>query len=215
MNNDLVNKSVPIDLDSVRVRSRLIAESGEAKKLKELFASERSSVGEGRDPIEQGVERALSLNKLFAGVSLETPVEIGNSDDLFRLMAERHLALDEQQLDVVLFDEQSRAFHVENVKRGPVGANAATIRRILSPALVFDASAIAIVNNHPNSSSKPSGEEFELMLKLKETAGDLNIKLLDHLIVSGLGNPEDEGGDSYTSYCDLGTLKPYSHHFGL
>jgi DNA repair protein RadC len=54
-----------------------------------------------------------------------------------------------------------------------------------------------ISHNHPSGNLQPSGADKELTRKLKEAAGYMDIKLLDHLIVAGV---------SYLSLADEGFM---------
>ena len=58
------------------------------------------------------------------------------------------------------------------------------IRIVLQIALKTNTTGIVAAHNHPSSSVNPSPEDKRLTKKIQEACEILNIKLLDHLIVS-------------------------------
>jgi DNA repair protein RadC len=70
-------------------------------------------------------------------------------------------------------------------------------RVILKKALEENAISIILGHNHPSGSLRPSKADEEFTHKIKKGAGYLDIKLLDHIIVS------EEG---YFSFADQGLL---------
>jgi len=81
---------------------------------------------------------------------------------------------------------------------GGITAVIADVRLILAVALKTASSAIIVSHNHPSGSLKPSQQDLDLTLKIKEAGAYMDIKLLDHLIIT----PNDE----YLSMADEGIL---------
>lgn len=77
--------------------------------------------------------------------------------------------------------------HHEIVSEGGITTTHVDIRRILKNALAVDAVALIISHNHPSGNLRPSRADETLTSQLKEGANFLNIKLLDHIIVSQQG----------------------------
>ena len=71
------------------------------------------------------------------------------------------------------------------------------IRIILQIALKTNTVEIIIGHNHPSGSVNPSHEDKRLTQKIQEACAILNIKLLDHLILSD---------ERYFSFSDEGLL---------
>jgi DNA repair protein RadC len=70
-------------------------------------------------------------------------------------------------------------------------------RVILKRALEEDAVSLILSHNHPSGSLKPSRADEALTIKIKEAASLLDIRVIDHIIVS------EEG---YYSFADEGLL---------
>ncbi|MEO6914351.1 MAG: JAB domain-containing protein, partial [Chitinophagaceae bacterium] len=70
-------------------------------------------------------------------------------------------------------------------------------RIILKKALEENAVSLILCHNHPSGNLRPSKADEELTFKIKEAARFLDIRVIDHLIVS------EEG---YFSFADEGLI---------
>ena len=71
------------------------------------------------------------------------------------------------------------------VSKGGVQATIVDHRLIVKRALELLATQIIIAHNHPSGSAVPSQADVELTKRIKEAAALFDIRLLDHLIISG------------------------------
>jgi DNA repair protein RadC len=98
---------------------------------------------------------------------------------------------------VVFLNRANKINHFEIISQGGMTGTVADPRIILKKALEADAVNIILCHNHPSGNLKPSRSDEELTAKIKEAASYLDIKVLDHIIVS------EEG---YFSFSDEGML---------
>jgi len=98
---------------------------------------------------------------------------------------------------VLFLNRANRINHFEIISEGGITGTVADPRIILKKALEEDAVSIILCHNHPSGSLKPSRADEELTAKIKEAARYLDIKVLDHIIVSDSG---------YYSFADEGLL---------
>lgn len=87
------------------------------------------------------------------------------------------------------------------VKLGMGGTSGKVIdpKMVFTIALQINAHGIILAHNHPSGNKKPSQGDRELTNKIKQGGELLDLRLLDHLIISG---PED----GFFSFCDEGLL---------
>jgi DNA repair protein RadC len=85
------------------------------------------------------------------------------------------------------------------VSIGGLTGTIADIRLILSVALKTAATGIMLAHNHPSGALSPSHADRAITSKINEAAKLMDIKLLDHIILS----PED---GEYYSFADEGVL---------
>lgn len=101
-----------------------------------------------------------------------------------------------QERFVVLYlNRANRVIGVYPVSTGGITGTVADIRLILSVALRVAATSIILVHNHPSGNLTPSRADEQLTFKIKEAALYMDIKVVDHIIIS----PEKE---EYYSFAD-------------
>jgi DNA repair protein RadC len=88
---------------------------------------------------------------------------------------------------VLYLDQGNGLIHHEIVSEGGITATYVDPRRILKRALAEDAVSIILSHNHPSGSLQPSQADQSLTADIAGGAKYLNIKLLDHIIVSRHG----------------------------
>jgi DNA repair protein RadC len=98
---------------------------------------------------------------------------------------------------VIFLNRANKIIHFEIVSEGGITGTIADPRIILRKALEENAVSIILCHNHPSGSLKPSRADEDLTRKIKEAAGYLDIRVIDHLIVSEAG---------YYSFADEGIL---------
>ncbi|MCA0933917.1 JAB domain-containing protein [Lutimonas saemankumensis] len=80
---------------------------------------------------------------------------------------------------------------------GGITATIVDVRLVLRDALLTQATSIILVHNHPSGSLNPSKSDLSITHKVKKAAELMDIKLLDHLILTE---------DAYFSFVDEGKL---------
>jgi DNA repair protein RadC len=88
---------------------------------------------------------------------------------------------------VLYLDQGNGLIHNEIVSEGGITATYVDPRRILKRALAEDAVSLILSHNHPSGSLHPSQADQSLTAEIANGAKYLNIKLLDHIIVSRNG----------------------------
>ena len=139
-----------------------------------------------------GLQTATFLQVVQACLtrSMETEVEqqtaIAGPDDIFtfiRLQLGRRF---QECLYVFYLNEARHIVHHEEVATGTVDRAPVYPREIMKPALMYNATAIILVHNHPDGQPVPSEKDFQMTKRIKEIAEPLGIKLIDHMIVTKL-----------------------------
>jgi len=75
----------------------------------------------------------------------------------------------------------------ELVSKGGITATYVDPSLIFKRALQEEAVSLIVAHNHPSGNLRPSRADENLTTQIKEGANYLNIKLLDHIIVSSKG----------------------------
>jgi DNA repair protein RadC len=99
---------------------------------------------------------------------------------------------------VVYLNKSNRILGCYRHSTGGITGTVADIRIILAVALKGAATGLVLAHNHPSGNVKPSGPDIELTRKIRDAAQLMDIKLLDHIIISGW--------EEYYSFADEGMI---------
>ena len=102
-----------------------------------------------------------------------------------------------EQFKVLLLNRANKVLGLVNVSSGGVSGTVADPKIIFVAALKANACALIICHNHPSGNLRPSRADEELPIKIKNAGSFLDIRLLDHLVLSSEG---------YLSFADEGLL---------
>ena len=70
------------------------------------------------------------------------------------------------------------------LSKGGITGTMVDVRLVLKTALEVGATGIILAHNHPSGTLKPSEADKQLTTKLSVAAKSLDIKVLDHLIIT-------------------------------
>ncbi|MFZ4771402.1 MAG: RadC family protein, partial [Ferruginibacter sp.] len=98
---------------------------------------------------------------------------------------------------VVFLNRANKIINFQIISTGGLTGTVADPRIILKKAIEVEATSMVLSHNHPSGNLKPSRADEELTEKIKHAAAYLDIKVVDHIIVS------EEG---YYSFADEGLL---------
>jgi DNA repair protein RadC len=95
--------------------------------------------------------------------------------------------LKDEQFRAIYLNSQNQVIQEVIIQEGTVDQAVVYPRKILEHALKLKATGVIIVHNHPSGTLQPSRSDIELTRRLKSTAAELGIRILDHLIVTRVG----------------------------
>lgn len=165
-----------------------------AKRLIERFGSV-SNVFDA--PYEQLIDEdglgprsatLINLIRTLCTVYLDEGVqgrEILASPDAVRRFAQAKLGGQAHEAFMAIFlNTKNEVVGHEIVQEGTVDRAAVYPRRVLESALSHNASGLILVHNHPSGHAEPSSSDRQLTQQLRDVTDLMDIRLLDHLIVS-------------------------------
>jgi DNA repair protein RadC len=102
-----------------------------------------------------------------------------------------------EQFNVLLLNRLDKVIGIFRVSTGGITGTVADPRLIFGAAIKAKASGIILSHNHPSGNLNPSREDNALTSKIKNAGNLLDIRVLDHIIVTS---------DGYYSFADEGLL---------
>ncbi|MBT3547767.1 MAG: DNA repair protein RadC [Flavobacterium sp.] len=140
---------------------------------------------------------ALELGKRR---QLETFIEypkISSSKQVFSMMQPLVGTLPHEEFWVLYLNNSNKVLSKFQISKGGITATLVDVRLLFKKAIEIGAVAIIICHNHPSGKINPSIEDKNLTKKIKLGGMSLDIKLLDHLIITE---------KSYFSFADNGEI---------
>lgn len=122
---------------------------------------------------------------------------ISSSEDVYLILKSKLSDLAHEEFWVVYLSQAHVIQRYECLSRGGITGTVADIRLILSRALELKSTSIVLVHNHPSGQLRPSQADIDLTQKASSASSLMDIKILDHLIISKHG---------YFSFADEGYI---------
>ncbi len=124
--------------------------------------------------------------------------KVSHSQIVFDEMRQRLERLDVEQFWLLCLNQSNCIESKMCISQGGMSATVVDSKVVLKNALDRMASGIIVVHNHPSGNLNPSIQDDKLTRKLRDGATLLDIRLLDHIIISHNG---------YYSYSDHNRLE--------
>jgi len=92
-----------------------------------------------------------------------------------------------EQFKIMLLNKCNRVLGICTLTTGTVSETFADPKQIFSVALKANATQIILAHNHPSGNLEPSSKDCDLTKKIKVAGELLDLKILDHIIVTTEG----------------------------
>lgn len=127
---------------------------------------------------------------------------INGAKDIHQLLINRVFDADtigyKETFKVLLLNNSNKIIGYTTISEGGLTSTIVDVRVIIQTALVCNATSIILTHNHPSGNPHPSGQDDSLTRRIQEACTLLDIRLLDHIIVTPF--------NSFYSYCNEGRL---------
>lgn len=118
---------------------------------------------------------------------LETALQkpkITSSKSVFELMQPVIAELPHEEFWSIYLNNSNTVLHTQQLSKGGITGTLVDVRLVLKTALEVGAVGLILAHNHPSGALHPSAADIKLTNKLKQASESLDIKVLDHLIVT-------------------------------
>ena len=126
----------------------------------------------------------MELGRRYKSTSVEDQAEMASSTSVFELMQPILGSLDHEEFWVLYLNNAHRLISKSQLSKGEITAALVDKRLLFKRALEVGAVALILIHNHPSGKIEPSTFDLRLTNTLKTAAKTLDIKVLDHLIVT-------------------------------
>jgi DNA repair protein RadC len=155
---------------------------------------EFKGIGEAR---AIGIITALELGKRRHFEQLEEKPVIKSSKSVFNIIQPIIGELEHEEFWVLYLNNSNKVIRKIQLSRGGITSTMVDVRLLFKKAVALASVGIIVCHNHPSGKLKPSEADKDLTKKIKDAGKTLDIKLLDHLIITQ---------KDYFSFADNGIL---------
>jgi len=110
--------------------------------------------------------------------------KITSSKAVFNMMQPLIGELQHEEFWIVYLNNSNRVVHKEQLSKGGLTGTLVDGRLVFKKAIEMYATAIILCHNHPSGKLQPSGADTSITKKLKQAGETLDIKILDHVIIT-------------------------------
>lgn len=126
---------------------------------------------------------AIELGKRIALEDKNIQRTIHGPKDVYEELVYDMLALDQEELRVIMLDTRNHILEIETVYKGSVNTSMVRIAEVFKGAIRRNAPSIIVVHNHPSGDPTPSPEDVALTRAILQSGKLLDIDVLDHIVI--------------------------------
>lgn len=183
---------------AVELSKRILASVGnnlnELGKLSFQQLMQFKGVGEAK---AISIIAALEIGRRRRGEEALKITAIGSSKSVYELLQPKMGELPHEEFWIVYLNNSNKVLFAGQQSKGGITGTLVDVRLVLKRALELGAVALILAHNHPSGTLRPSEADKQITKKLKTASEALDIKVLDHLIITQ---------KEYFSFADEGLL---------
>jgi len=127
---------------------------------------------------------ALELGKRNGIADMPIYPKITSSIDAYKVLKNTFIDLEHEEFWILMLDNSNKVINKHQISKGGITSTIVDSRLIFKKALLNGAVGIILSHNHPSGTLKPSHVDIKLTEKIKKASEILDIKLLDHIIIT-------------------------------
>ncbi|MBF7090714.1 DNA repair protein RadC [Flavobacterium sp. ALJ2] len=110
--------------------------------------------------------------------------EITSSKIVFEMMQPIIGELSHEEFWVLFLNNSNKIISKSQLSKGGITGTIVDVRLVFKLALETRATSLILCHNHPSGNLQPSGADKEITKKIKLAGESLDVKVLDHLIIT-------------------------------
>ncbi|MFS4456442.1 RadC family protein [Maribacter sp. 2304DJ31-5] len=130
------------------------------------------------------IAAALEIGRRRRGEGETKIKKIGSSRDAYELLFPLMGDLEHEEFWILFLNNANKIMHKSQLSKGGITGTLVDIRLIMKQTLELGAVGLILAHNHPSGTLVPSNADKEITQKIKKAGEALDIKVLDHLIIT-------------------------------
>lgn len=169
--------------NAVQVSQRMLNNLGGLQGLHRASFTRLCAVdGVGQAKAAQ-IKAAIEIGRRICQLSPENQRLIASPQDAADLVQYEMMALEQEELWVLLLDTRNQLIEIDKLYRGSLNASSVRPAEIFKSGIRHNAAGLIVVHNHPSGDPSPSPEDVSLTRILIEAGQLLELPILDHIVI--------------------------------
>lgn len=143
------------------------------------------------------IAAALEIGRRRASETIAEKPKVTSSDSAYHILRPILGELPHEEFWILYLNNSNKVLATQQISKGGFTGTYVDIRIVMKKALEENAVAMILAHNHPSGQLVPSAADEQLTQKMVQAAQLLDLRILDHLIVTQKG---------YFSFADQGKL---------
>lgn len=143
------------------------------------------------------IEAVMELIRRYNNETFSNKNIVKTSNDAFNIIQNRIGNIPHEEIWIIVLNRRNQAVKCSQISKGGFSSSLFDIKTIIKEALLENASALILCHNHPSGQLSPSPQDDAITIKCKNACDTIDIKLLDHIIVTST---------DFYSYADNGKI---------
>lgn len=143
------------------------------------------------------IAAALEMGRRRRGEEAQKIDKINSSKDAYEILQPIMGELEHEEFWILYLNNSNKVLFKSQLSKGGITGTLVDVRLIMKQTLELGAVGIILAHNHPSGTLRPSAADKQITEKIKRASESLDIKVLDHLIVTQ---------KNYYSFADNQTL---------
>jgi DNA repair protein RadC len=127
---------------------------------------------------------AAELGRRRKAESAPEKVKITSSKAVFELLQPIMGELPHEEFYILYLNNSNKVISTFQLSKGGITGTLVDVRLVFKRALELGATAVIMAHNHPSGTLQPSSADKMLTTKMRQAGESLDIKVLDHLIIT-------------------------------
>ncbi|MFC4095018.1 RadC family protein [Euzebyella saccharophila] len=130
------------------------------------------------------IAAALEIGRRRRGEEALVVSKITCSRDAYEILQPLIGELEHEEFWILYLNNSNKVLHKAQLSKGGLTGTLVDVRIVMKQALELGAVGLILAHNHPSGTLRPSTQDKNITQKLKRAAEALDVKVLDHIIVT-------------------------------
>lgn len=130
------------------------------------------------------IAAALELGRRRREEGNARTTRISGSRQVYELLQPLLGDLPHEEFWIVYLNNSNTVIHFVQLSKGGITGTLVDVRLVMKQALEIGAVGLILAHNHPSGTLRPSEADRQITRKLQKAAEALDLKILDHLIIT-------------------------------